>query len=108
MELNTFVINGLRACNLLATLPRRGFQRLAVSTTERDRTSCMKTMRVKLIRKYAESIDGVDISRRKVGDAFNLPQEQARLLVAEEWAVPVERRNEARPETDRGFFHFPL
>jgi len=48
-------------------------------------------MRVQLVRKLAERIDGVDLSRRSVGDTFRVPPLQARLLIAEHWAVPVER-----------------
>src|SRR5262245_54497351 len=48
-------------------------------------------MRVLLRRKLAEVIDGVDLSGRNVGDVFDLPDEEARLLIAEGWAIP-ERR----------------
>lgn len=42
-------------------------------------------MRVWLTRKYAERIDGVDLSGRQIGDVIDLPQVEAQLLVAEEW-----------------------
>jgi hypothetical protein len=51
----------------------------------------MDRMRVRLTRKLADEIDGVDLSQRDVGDVFPLPDEQARLLVAEKWAVPAGR-----------------
>jgi hypothetical protein len=44
-------------------------------------------MKVRLVKKYAELIDGVDLTGRQVGDVFDLPREQARLLLAEEWAT---------------------
>jgi hypothetical protein len=41
--------------------------------------------------KLAEMIDGVDLSRHSVGDELLLSREQARLLIAEGWAVPAAR-----------------
>jgi len=40
---------------------------------------------VRLIRKYAERIDGVDLRAHAVGDVFELPAKDARLLIAEKW-----------------------
>lgn len=45
-------------------------------------------MRVRLIKKFAEKIDGVDLSGRSVGDLLNLKPRDARLLIAEQWAIP--------------------
>jgi hypothetical protein len=45
-------------------------------------------MRVRLIKKFAEKIDGVDLTDRSVGDLLNLKPSEARLLLAEQWAVP--------------------
>lgn len=45
-------------------------------------------MRIRLTRKFAERIDGVDLSRRRVGDVIDLPAHEARTLIAEGWAVP--------------------
>ena len=53
---------------------------------------CMKRVQVRLTRKLAEMIDGVDLSRRRVGDVFRLAEPEARLLVAEEWAVETNER----------------
>ena len=44
---------------------------------------------VRLVRKYADEIDGIDLSRRRVGDRVPLPASDARLLMAEGWAEPV-------------------
>ena len=44
-------------------------------------------MRVRLTRRLAEFIDGVDLSNRRVGDVFELPEPAGRLLLAEGWAV---------------------
>jgi hypothetical protein len=43
-------------------------------------------MQVKLTRKLAETIDGVDLSSHGVGDVFDLPATEAQLLIAEGWA----------------------
>jgi hypothetical protein len=60
----------------------------------------MDSIRVRLTRKLAEAIDGVDLSGRGVGDTFQLRAEDARLVIAEGWAVRVEPRGR-RP--DRGW-----
>jgi hypothetical protein len=49
-------------------------------------------MRVRLTKKYAEMIDGIDLSAHEPGDVFDLERSSARLLVAEGWAVPERRR----------------
>jgi hypothetical protein len=59
-------------------------------------------MRVLLRRKLADHIDGVDLSGHNVGDVFDLPWSDARLLIAEQWAVP-ERRLLAREEGPRQY-----
>ena len=48
-------------------------------------------MQVRLTRKLAEQIDGIDLSNHTVGDTMDLPDQKARLLVAEGWAM-FERR----------------
>ena len=52
-------------------------------------------MRVFLTRKLAECIDGIDLTGCKVGDVLELPSLEARLLIAEQWAIR-ERRSAAR------------
>jgi hypothetical protein len=59
-------------------------------------------MRVVLRRKLAECIDGVDLSGHNVGDILELPSRKARLLMAEDWAVP-ERRSEPHGEGRRHY-----
>lgn len=44
---------------------------------------------VRLTHKYAETIDGIDLSRREVGERLPLPARDARMLIAEGWAEPV-------------------
>jgi hypothetical protein len=45
-------------------------------------------MRVRLIRKLADKLNGVDVSKRRVGDVIDRPRRDAELLVAEGWARP--------------------
>lgn len=47
-------------------------------------------MQVRLTKKLAEVIDGIDLSDRRVGDVMNLPMHDAEVLLAEGWASPVE------------------
>jgi len=48
--------------------------------------------RVRLTRKLALVLNGVDVSRFNVGDVFEVTAEQAEMLIENEWAeaVPVE------------------
>jgi hypothetical protein len=55
-------------------------------------------MRVRLTRKLAPLVDGVDLSSHEVGDVFDLPEEQARLVIAEDWAI-LERRTSQNPSS---------
>jgi hypothetical protein len=48
-------------------------------------------MWVRLIRKLADQVDGIDLRERKVGDVFDLRSTDASLLVAEGWAIPARR-----------------
>jgi hypothetical protein len=45
--------------------------------------------RVRLTRKYADRLDGIDLSWFAVGDVLELPLWQGQLLIAEHWAEPV-------------------
>jgi len=49
-------------------------------------------MKVRLTKKLAERIDGVYVGDRNVGDVLDLKPEQARLLIAEQWATPEQTR----------------
>jgi hypothetical protein len=44
-------------------------------------------MSVRLTHKYADAIDGVDLSDVQVGDHLRLPSREATLLIVEGWAV---------------------
>jgi hypothetical protein len=47
-------------------------------------------MRIQLVRKLADHLDGIDVSRYHEGDVFELSRREAELLIAEGWAVPFE------------------
>lgn len=59
------------------------------------------TMKVRLTRKYAERIDGIDLSEHEVGDVIDLPPDEARLIIAEEWAHADRRARSRFPEADQ-------
>jgi hypothetical protein len=49
-------------------------------------------MRVRLLKKLAERIDGIDLTRYRVGDYLLLQAREAAILIAEGWAEWAERR----------------
>src|SRR5687768_7800106 len=59
-------------------------------------------MKVVLVKKYAEQINGVDLTGHRAGDILDLPPPKARLLVAEEWAMPDRRERSPRTRTAAG------
>ena len=50
-------------------------------------SSRLGSVRVRLIRKIAQHVDGVDVSGYSVGEIFDLTAAEAALLVAEGWAI---------------------
>ena len=56
-------------------------------------------MRVRLTRKLAECVDGVDLSRSREGDILDLSPREAGLLISEKWAVPYPGASESRRAT---------
>jgi hypothetical protein len=53
-------------------------------------------MKVRLTKKLADAIDGVNLGTSRVGDVLELSELEARLLIAEDWATPRERREQSR------------
>jgi len=49
--------------------------------------SIQAEMRVRLTKKLAQVINGVDLSNHTVGDVMELPDAKGQLLVAEGWAL---------------------
>ena len=62
-------------------------------------------MRVRIVRKLADRVDGIDITNCDVGDLIDLRENEAYVMVAERWAVPARRRGDSaglsRSLTDR-------
>jgi hypothetical protein len=56
-------------------------------------------MKVRLTRKFAELINGVDLSKVHAGDTLDLSARDAQILLAEGWAAP-EREGRASPRTE--------
>lgn len=48
----------------------------------------MTKMKVRLTRKLAEQLDGIDLTACAVGDILTLPERQALCLISEGWAIP--------------------
>jgi hypothetical protein len=44
-------------------------------------------MRVRVVRKLADWVDGIDLSHCTAGDLIDLAERQARIIIAERWAV---------------------
>jgi hypothetical protein len=47
-------------------------------------------MRIKLVRKFANAINGIDLASVSVGDIVELKNAQAILLIREGWAEPLD------------------
>jgi hypothetical protein len=58
-------------------------------------------MKVRLMKKLAERLDGIDVSARQEGDVLELPSRDAKMLVEERWAI-VERRERVAPVHGHG------
>lgn len=56
-------------------------------------------MKVKLTRKLARILNGIDLAGNHEGDIINMPDDDARLLIAEGWAAPAGQ--EGAREQDR-------
>lgn len=56
-----------------------------------------ETASVRLIRKYAEMIDGVSLEDAEVGDRLELPKRDADVLIAEGWAERAADERRVRP-----------
>jgi hypothetical protein len=54
-------------------------------------------MKVRLTRKLADCLDGIDVSGHQVGDVLDLSPPNAQLLLAEQWATPERRNGEGSP-----------
>jgi hypothetical protein len=89
---------------------RRSRGQLQKSGTHPSKTSLVALRRfefcvgicvqIRLIRKLAECLDGVDVSQYQAGDVLDLPSRDAEVLLAEGWASrSVEATDELSPST---------
>lgn len=46
--------------------------------------------RVQLVHKFAEVLNGIDLSHAEVGDVIEVPPRDAEVLILEGWAVPLD------------------
>jgi hypothetical protein len=49
-------------------------------------------MRVRIVRKLADRVDGIDLTNCDVGEVIELPDPDGRLIIAEEWGVFARRQ----------------
>jgi len=56
-------------------------------------------MRIRLVRKFANAINGIDLASVSVGDVVELKNAQAILLIREGWAEPLD--DESSTTSDR-------
>ncbi len=45
-------------------------------------------MRIRLTKKFAKVINGVDLTQARVGRLMNVPDRDGEMLIAEGWAIP--------------------
>jgi hypothetical protein len=64
-------------------------------------------MKVRLTRKHAERIDGIDLRGREPGDLLDLEPNDAHLIVAERWAVPERRERDCVISPRRRAYDYP-
>lgn len=56
-------------------------------------------MRVKLVRKFANVINGIDLTNLCVGEVLDLKDRDASMLIAEGWAEPAIAVRASHPES---------
>ena len=56
-------------------------------------------MRIRLTRKFADFINGIDLTGRRVGEIIDVPAHEAEILLAEQWASPA-YDSQPRPTAD--------
>ena len=58
-------------------------------------------VRVRLTRKFAQIINGIDLSRARAGEELELTDHEAHLLIAEGWADPIDTADETPMRRNR-------
>ena len=59
-------------------------------------------VKVRLTRKFAEAIDGIDLSRANAGEEILVSSRDAEVLIAEGWAAPLAEAHDKPPRRRRG------
>jgi hypothetical protein len=77
---------------LLDCSPRARVERGLRNLDDEAGTGRWVHVRIRLIRKLAERLDGIDLSQNSAGDVIDLPDGEARTLLAEGWASIHEAR----------------
>ena len=55
-------------------------------------------MKVRLSKKLAERLNGIDVSSVRAGDVLDVSEREAAILLAEQWAVPLEEPSDAKAQ----------
>jgi hypothetical protein len=58
-------------------------------------------IRVRLTRKFAQIINGIDLSRAKAGEELDLSARDAQVLIAEGWAALIDKANDKPARRNR-------
>jgi hypothetical protein len=59
-------------------------------------------VKVRLTRKYADTLNGIDLSNVHAGEEILLSQGDAEILIAEGWAAPIVEAHDRPAATPRG------
>jgi hypothetical protein len=59
-------------------------------------------LRIRLVKKLAAFLNGIDLSERQVGDVFDCDTRVGRMLIRERWAFLVESPSRPTPSPDIG------
>src|SRR5262249_38123144 len=71
---------------MLSRTPQKGHRTFVFEHSRPHQV--VNVMRIQLVRKLADYLDGIDVSAYRQGDIVELPRRDAELLIAERWAVP--------------------
>jgi hypothetical protein len=75
---------------------------LKVNEVSPSNRAIVRVHRVRLIRKLADFLNGVDLSKVRVGDVFDLTARDARMLIVEGCAELIEDLDEADEKPKKG------
>ena len=70
------------------------------STEPESITARARDVKVQLTRKFAQMLNGVDLSHWLVGEVVDVPEREAQMLIAEAWASPLSSSRERATAND--------